>query len=132
MQLHIRNSATGVRPAAIAQPKRSGRADISGRNPATGGRQGTGAGLSTAGDQPVRAQGSASVTAHDRRLERAVILSWTTRMMTPTTLMNIIRATGSTRVANDLSDLRLVQNLPTATPAPAVRQGAQQTLLQAL
>ena len=52
-------------------------------------------------------------------------------MMTPTTLMNIIRATGSTRVANDVADLRLAQNLPTATPEPAVRQGAQQTLPQA-
>ena len=52
-------------------------------------------------------------------------------MMTPTTLMNIIRATGSTSVANDVADLRLAQNLPTATPAPAVRQGAQQTLPQA-
>ena len=131
MQLYIRNSATGVRPAAIAQPPRSGRVDISGRNPAAIGGHGAGAGLSATGDQPVGAQGSASVTTHDRRLERAVVLSWTARMMTPTTLMNIIRATGSTSVANDVADLRLAQNLPTATPAPAVRQGAQQTLPQA-
>ena len=56
-------------------------------------------------------------------------------MMTPTTLMDIIRATGSTRVANDLSDLRLVQNLPTAmpatTPAPARQQRVQQSPPQA-
>ena len=56
-------------------------------------------------------------------------------MMTPTTLMDIIRATGSTRVANDLSDLRLAQNLPTAmpatTPAPARQQRVQQSPPQA-
>lgn len=52
-------------------------------------------------------------------------------MMTPTTLMNIIRATGSTRVANDLADLRLAQYLPTATPDHATQQGGHQTVPQA-
>lgn len=51
-------------------------------------------------------------------------------MMTPTTLMNIIRATGSTRVANDVADLRLAQALPTATPAPAVQRDGQASLRQ--